>query len=243
MINDTHVYYWNDIWICGELWDNNSGHRVALVEVGSVGADSLRLLSGTRAISTTGWTVLLPPMVKLSICCRSRVATWALAPLFVTKIVVSTALIFNQNGASISKKTHVTVCTTKLRTMEKLRVKNGILLTMNPTEHTGLIIVDAGRLMQAQISAVTMARAVTAFPKRRNTNCNLPSSGLPNMSPVNKFIFLKRTPGSLICANTNSNTTQKVIRMKRPFKTNLNRFSCSIWVNSIGWRKARMRER
>ena len=43
---------------CGELWDihSSTGHRVALVEVGngSVGADSLRLLSGTRAISTTG---------------------------------------------------------------------------------------------------------------------------------------------------------------------------------------------
>ena len=171
---------------------------------------------------------MLPPMVKLSICCRSRVATWALAPLFVTKMVVSTALIFNQNGASISKKTHVTVCTTKLRTMEKLRVKNGILLTMNPTEHTGWIIVDAGRLMQAQISAVTMVRAVTALPKRRVTKYAFPISGSSKMSPVKRNTCLKRAPGSMISAHANNNKTQTVIRMKRPFKTNLNCFSCSI---------------
>ena len=83
-------------------------------------------------------------------------------------MVVSTTLIFNQNGARNSKKPIVTVDATKIRTMEKLRVKNGILFTTNPTEHTGWIIVDAGRLMKAQISAVTMARAVTALPKREN---------------------------------------------------------------------------
>ena len=33
--------------------------------------------------------MLLPPMVKLSICCRSLVATWALAPLIVTKMVTN----------------------------------------------------------------------------------------------------------------------------------------------------------
>ena len=82
-------------------------------------------------------------------------------------LVIST-LALNQNGCLISKKTHVTVCKTKLRTIEKLRVKNGILLTMNPTEHTGGIVVDAGRMMKAQISAVTIASTVTPLPKRKN---------------------------------------------------------------------------
>ena len=181
-----HLDFVCNITHCDELWDNYSstGHRVALVEVevgagpalvgfGSVGEGParllapVRLLSGTRAISTTGWTVLFPPMVKLSICCHIRVATWALAPLFVTKMLVSTALIINQNGAWNPKKVAVTACTTKLRTMEEFRVKNGILLTMNPTEHTGWIIVDAGRLMKAQISAVTMARTVAPLLQRK----------------------------------------------------------------------------
>ena len=83
-------------------------------------------------------------MVKLSIRCRIRDATWALAPLFVTKMVVITALTFNQGGEENSKKTIVTVCTTITRTMDRLRVKNGILLTTNPTEHTAgcWMIVD-----------------------------------------------------------------------------------------------------
>ena len=72
------------------------------------------------------------------------VATWALAPLFVTKMVEITTLIFNQNGAKNPKKSIVTE----------------MLLMMNPTEHTGWIIVDAGLMNQAQISAVTMAWTV-----------------------------------------------------------------------------------
>ena len=85
----------------------------------------------------------------------------------------------------------MTVCKTKLRTIEKLRVKNGILLTMNPTEHTGWIVVDAGRMIKAQISADTIARAVTPLQKRRNIRCALLSSGLPNMTPVKKKISKK----------------------------------------------------
>ena len=71
-------------------------------------------------------------------------------------------------------------------TTEKFRVKNGMLLTMNPTEHTGWIVVDvdAGRLMKAQISAVTIARAVTPLPKTRNIRCGVLTSGLSNMSPA-----------------------------------------------------------
>ena len=171
-------------------------------------------------------------MLKLSICCRSRNATWALAPSFVTKMVVSTTLIFNQNGARNSKKPIVTVDATKIRTMEKLRVKNGILFTTNPTEHTGWIIVDAGFMTQAQIPAITMARAVAPFVKRGNSKYALPLS--TNMSPVKKCSLSKRAPGSMICAHTNNNTTQTVIRMKMPFKINQNRLSCSIALNSIG---------
>ena len=73
-------------------------------------------------------------------------------------------------------------------TTEKLRVKNGILLTINPTEHTGWIVVDvdAGRKMKAQISAVTIARAVTPLPKTKNIRCAVLSSGLSDMSLVKK---------------------------------------------------------
>ena len=84
-------------------------------------------------------------------------------------MVVITTLILNQNGARNSKKPIVVaVDATKIRTMEKLRVKIGMLFTTNPTEHTGWIIVDAGLLTQTQISAVSIARAVTALPKREN---------------------------------------------------------------------------
>ena len=128
-----------------------------------------------------------------------------------------------------------------IRAKEKLRVKNGILLTMNPTEHTGWIIVDTGRMTQAHISAVTMARAVAALPKRRNTKYAFPTSVSSNWihldwntSSVKKYILTKKAPGSVTCAHTNNNTTHTVIRMKMPFKTNLNRLSCSIWLNSIG---------
>ena len=173
---------------------------------------------------------MFPPTVKLSICCRSRNATWALAPLFVTKMHGTNALIFNHTGDENSKTTHATVCTTIIMTMEQLRVKKGIWLTMNPTEHTGWMIVEVGRMMQAQISAVTIARAMAPFPKRRNTEYALPTSGSSNMSPVKIFIPLKekRAPGLTICVHANNNATQTVIRMKMPFKINLNRLSCSI---------------
>ena len=58
-----------------------------------------------------------------------------------------------------------------IRTMEKLRVKKGMLLTMNPGEHTGwIIVVDAGLTMRAQISAVTIARAVMPWENRMKTS-------------------------------------------------------------------------
>ena len=151
MINETHFLLLKahldfecDITRCDELWDNYSstGHRVALVEVGSVGAGLVRfskplaLGSGLENLTRAG---------------PALVATWALAPLFVTKMVEITTLIFNQNGAKNPKKSIVTE----------------MLLMMNPTEHTGWIIVDALRnfMTQAQISAVTIARPVTTLPK------------------------------------------------------------------------------
>ena len=82
-------------------------------------------------------------------------------------------------------------CITNIKTIEKLRLKNGILLTMNPTEHTGWIIVDVWRMTQATISVVTIARAVAPFPKRMNTKHALPTSG----STDSKFSEL--TSGSI----------------------------------------------
>ena len=46
------------------------------------------------------------------------------------------------------------------KTMDMFKVKNGIWLTMNPGEHSGWVIVDPGPLTQAEISYVTIARAV-----------------------------------------------------------------------------------
>ena len=66
---------------------------------------------------------------------------------------------------------------------------------MNPTEHTGWITVDAGRMMQAQISAVTIASPVTASPKRKNLINALPYSSSSDISPVKKVTLPKRAPG------------------------------------------------
>ena len=57
--------------------------------------------------------------------------------------------------------------------MEKLRLKNGMLLVMNPAEHTGWMIVEAGRITSAQISEMTIATAVTPVEKRMNIEVNL----------------------------------------------------------------------
>ena len=118
-------------------------------------------------------------------------------------------------------------CITNIKTIEKLRLKNGILLTMNQTEHTGWIIVDVGRMTQATISVVTIARAVAPFPKRMNAKHALPTSGSTDskFSELTSGSISKRAPGSTICAHTNNNTTQTVIRMNWPFKTNLSCFS------------------
>ena len=104
--------------------------------------------------------MLLPPMVKLSICWRSLDATCFMASLFVTKMVVATALKVNQKGIRKPPKTAATTCRTMAKTIHMFKVKNGILLTMNPGEHTGWTICDAGRMAQAQISDVSIARTV-----------------------------------------------------------------------------------
>ena len=123
-------------------------------------------------------------------------------------MVVISPLIINQNGKTNSRKTPVTSCTTMIRTMERLRVKNGILLTTNPAEHTGWIIVDAGRMMRAQISAVTIARAVMPLEKRMKTSVNAAMlSSCSNKSPVKKYTLPKRAPGSMICAKMKKDPT------------------------------------
>ena len=125
-------------------------------------------------------------------------------------MAVTSALIFSQKGTSRnSKKTPTTTCTTIAKTMEKLRLKNGKLLTMNPREHTGWTIVDAGRITQAQISEVIIVRAVVQAEKRTNIALNLVKSHSRSTkrSPVKKYTFSKRAPGSKICASRKNNTT------------------------------------
>ena len=197
-----------------------------------VGTSSVFPLSGTSAIETTGWTVLFPPMVMVSICCCSLDATWFLAILFVSKMAVSSAQICNQMSKSKSKKKPVTACTTIPRTMEKFRVRNGIVLTMNPGEQMGWLIVDAGPMTRTQISEVTIVRAVMPLEKTRKILVDFVIlSSCSKKAPVIKSTLRKRDPGSVVCANNANNTTFTVIRIRRLFKTNLNRFSCSSWLN------------
>ena len=174
-------------------------------------------------------------MVMVSICCLSLDARCFLAILFVTKIAVSSTLICNQKSKSKSKKTPVTACTTIPRTIEKLRVKKGMVLTMKPAEQTGWVIVDAGRMTRAQISEVTIARAVMLLETTRNILVDLDMlSSCSKKAPLKKLTLPKRDPGSVICASNANNTTLTVIKIRRPLKTNLNRFSCSSWLNWTG---------
>ena len=148
-------------------------------------------------------------MVKVSICCRRRVATCFLAPWLVTRIAIRIALMYNQKGLPRkSKKTPVTTFTSPAKTIEILRLKNGIVLTIKPAEQMGRIIVDAGRMIQAQSSEVNITRMVTPLQKARNILVDLAmmSSGANN-PPAKKCTFPKRAPGSVTCANNNINTT------------------------------------
>ena len=150
-----------------------------------------------------------PLMVNVSICCRRRDATWALASLFVAKMVVISKLKVCQEGRRKPKKS-VTKCTTIAKTMEKLRVKNGILLTMKPGEQTGLIIDAGGRKTWAQISEVNIATAVMPQEKCMNIAVNIAIAKLfscPTKPPVKKYTLLKRAPGSRICAKRKKNPT------------------------------------
>ena len=114
--------------------------------------------------------------------------------------------------------------------MEVFRVKNGILLTMNPAEHTGWMIVDAGRMTQAKISEVIITRTVPPLQKTRKILADLAILSCSNTPSVKKDTLSKRAPG----ANTKNKTTLRVIRTKSAFRTNLNLFSWSSWVNSVG---------
>ena len=149
-----------------------------------------------------------PPMVKVSIFCRTRDPTWALASLFVARMVVISKLKVCQEGRIKPKKRGVTTCTTIAKTMEKLRVKKGILLTMKPGEQPGLIINAAGRRTRAQISEVNIATAVTPQEKCMNIAVNMAIdklSSCPTEPPVKKSTLLKRAPGSTICAKKKNN--------------------------------------
>ena len=114
-----------------------------------------------------------------------------------------------QKGRKNSKKKVATTRTTIDKTMGKLRLKNGKLLTMNPWEHTGWTIVDAGGMTQAKISEVIIARAVVQAEKRANIALNLVKSHSRSTkrSPVKKYTFSKRALGSKICASRKNNTT------------------------------------
>ena len=147
-------------------------------------------------------------MVKVSICCRRRVATCFLAPWLVTRIAIRIALKYNQKGLPRNlKKTPVTTCTTSAKTIEMLRLKNGIVLTIKPAEHTGRVIVDAGRMIQAQSSEVIITKTVTPLQKRITilVDLTMVSSGSNNLAK--KCTFPIRAPGSVTCANNNINTT------------------------------------
>ena len=150
-----------------------------------------------------------------------------------------TALKLNKTNVWNSTKTFVAVCTTTYD-QDKGDVESEKWDTVDDESNR------VHRLDNCWRRTVTIARAVAPFRKERILRicfAILIEYYSTNMSPVNKYTLPKRATGSKRCAHTNNNTTQTVIRMNWPFKTNLNRFSCSIWVNSIGWRKARMRER
>jgi len=112
-------------------------------------------------------------MVKVSICCRTREATCFLAPLFVARIVTKSTVMCSQKGWINSKKTPVTICPTNAKTMEKLRLKNGMLLTMNPGEQTGWVIVEEGCIIRAQISQMIIAKAARPLEKTMNIVDNM----------------------------------------------------------------------
>ena len=80
-------------------------------------------------------------------------------------------------------------------------MKNRIVLTTNPTEHAGWIIVDAGRMTQEQISVVTIARPMGCGPitkKEEHYSClaKLPlNQYFPSkISLVKKNTLPKRAP-------------------------------------------------
>ena len=74
--------------------------------------------------------------------------------------------------------------------------------------------------------------------KRLNMVATLPSS--PARKTTSKFPrrpFLVTAPGSRKSSMAQNDTTYTVMTIKRPLKTNLNLFSWSSWLNSIGWIK------
>ena len=117
--------------------------------------------------------------------------------------------------------------------MEMLRVKNGMWLTMNPAEQIGWTIVVVGRIARAKISEVIITRTVPPLQKTKKILADLAIVSCSNTPPVKKDNLSKRAPG----ANTKNKTTLRIIRTKSAFRTDLNLFSWSSWVNSVGWKK------
>ena len=75
---------------------------------------------------------------------------------------------------------------------------------MNPWEQTGWVIVDAGRMTQAQISQVTIAKAV--MPPEKNVSLANSLATLSNTPPVKKYNLMEKAPGSMIWANRKKST-------------------------------------
>ena len=159
-----------------------------------------------------------------------------MAFLFVTRIAVTIKPCRNQCGARMLKKTP-TICTTIAKTMERLIVKNGILLTINPGTHMDWALAEAGRKSQAQTSEVSMARAVAPLNETKKI-LNEISGIFQTKLLVRELSFLKLASGPKV--SPNNTKTQTVLRIEFKVKTNLNRFSWSSWMKCSGWKKIKI---
>ena len=135
------------------------------------------------------------------------------------------------------KKTLMTICTTITKTMERLIVKKGILLTMNPGAQMGWTLVEAGRKSQTQTSEVSMARAVVTLNETKKIMNDL-SRSIQTKLLVRKLSFLKFASGPKV--SPNNSKTQTVLKIEFKVKTNLNRFSWSSWMKCSGWKKIKI---
>ena len=132
---------------------------------------------GTRATETMCSTVLyllmlfLPMMIRSS-CCRILKATCFLAIWFVANIAMRRADTSSHGGTATTKKKRTNIETRITKTIEKLRLKNGMLMTTYPGAQRGVTSSGeaGGRMICAQISEVIMARAVIPTKKMKVAN-------------------------------------------------------------------------